>query len=72
MQYKGAILNSSAKVNASGVVTSGDLAEVGGLVGLNNRGLVANCWSDSNVYGSGSRAKRAAISGGQGRWRIPE
>ena len=56
MQYKGAILNSSAKVDASGVVTAGDLAEVGGLVGLNNRGPVSNCWSDSNVYGSGSRA----------------
>ena len=55
MQYKGAIINSSAKVTASGVVTAGDLAEVGGLVGLNNRGLVANCWSDSNVYGSGNR-----------------
>ena len=55
MQYKGAIINSSAKVDASGVVTSGDLAEVGGLVGINNRGLVANCWSDSTIYGSGSR-----------------
>ena len=55
MQYKGAILNSSAQVDLSGVVLAGDLAEVGGLVGLNNRGLVANCWSDSNVYGSGSR-----------------
>ena len=55
MQYKGAVINSVAKVNASGVVLSGDLAEAGGLVGLNNRGLVANCWSDSTVYGSGSR-----------------
>lgn len=55
MQYKGAILNSSAQVDLSGVVLAGDLAEVGGLVGLNNRGLVASCWSDSNVYGSGSR-----------------
>ena len=55
MQYKGAIINSSAKVDAFGVVDAGDLAEVGGLVGLNNRGLVANCWSDSTIYGSGSR-----------------
>ena len=55
MQYKGAVINSAAKVNASGVVMAGDLAEVGGLVGLNNRGLVANCRSDSEVYGSGSR-----------------
>ena len=43
MQYKGAILNSSAQVDLSGVVLAGDLAEVGGLVGFNNRGLVANC-----------------------------
>ena len=55
MQYKGAVINSAAKVNASGVVLAGDLAEVGGLVGINNRGLVANCRSDSEVYGSGSR-----------------
>ena len=55
MQYKGAIINSVAKVNASGVVLAGDLAEVGGLVGLNNRGLVANCRSDSTIHGSGSR-----------------
>ena len=55
MQYKGAIINSVAKVDASGVVLAGDLAEAGGLVGLNNRGLVANCRSDSTIYGSGSR-----------------
>ena len=55
MQYKGAVINSVAKVDASGVVLAGDLAEVGGLVGINNRGLVANCWSDSTIYGSGSR-----------------
>ena len=55
MQYKGAVINSVAKVDASGVVLAGDLAEVGGLVGLNNRGLVANCRSDSTIYGSGSR-----------------
>ena len=55
MQYKGAVINSVAKVAASGVVLAGDLAEVGGLVGLNNRGLVANCRSDSTIYGSGSR-----------------
>ena len=55
MQYKGALINSAAEVKLSSVVTSGDLAEAGGLVGLNNRGLVANCWSDSTIYGSGNR-----------------
>lgn len=58
-QYKGAIINSYTKVNATCIVTSGSLAEVGGLVALNNRGLVANCWSDSVIYGSGSRENGA-------------
>ena len=54
-QYKGAIINSWTDADLSGTVASGDLAEVGGLVGLNNRGLVANCYSFSNIYGSGNR-----------------
>ena len=55
MQYKGAIINSSSTINASGVVKAGDLVEVGGLVGLNNRGLVANSKADCVIYGSGNR-----------------
>lgn len=55
MEYKGAIINCSSMVNVSCTVISGDLAEAGGLVALNNRGLVANSWSDSTIYGSGSR-----------------
>ena len=55
MQYKGAVINSSSAIKASCIVKSGDLAEVGGLVGLNNRGLVANCRADSDIYGSGNR-----------------
>ena len=55
MQYKGAVINCKAEVNASGVVLAGDLAEVGGLAGLNNRGLIANCYSKSDIYGSGNR-----------------
>ena len=55
MQYKGALINSASTVSVSNVVSSGDLAEAGGLVGLNNRGLVANCWADCTVYGSGNR-----------------
>ncbi len=55
MQYKGALINSASTVSVSNVVSSGDLAEAGGLAGLNNRGLVANCWADCTVYGSGSR-----------------
>ena len=56
MQYKGATINSHVSINATGIVDGGDLAEVGGLVGLNNRGLVANCWTDNDLlYASGNR-----------------
>ena len=55
MQYKGAVINSASFADLSCTVLSGDLAEVGGLVGLNNRGLVANSYAVCSVYGSGSR-----------------
>lgn len=55
-QYKGAIINSMSDVDLNCTITSGDgLAEVGGLVALNNRGLVANCYTLGNIYGSASR-----------------
>ena len=56
MQYKGATINSHVSISATGIVDGGDLAEVGGLVGLNNRGLIANCWTDNDLlYASGNR-----------------
>lgn len=56
MQYKGATINSHVSIRATGIVDSGDLAEVGGLAGLNNRGLIANCWTDNELlYASGNR-----------------
>ena len=56
MQYKGATINSHVSINATGIVDGGDLAEVGGLAGLNNRGLIANCWTDNELlYASGNR-----------------
>lgn len=55
-QYKGATINSHVSVRATGIVDGSDLAEVGGLVGLNNRGLIANCWTDNDLlYASGNR-----------------
>ena len=54
-QYKGALINSYFEGNVSCVVKAGDLAEAGGLVGLNNRGLVANCHTKADIYGSGNR-----------------
>ncbi len=56
MQYKGATINSRVSIRATGIVDGGDLAEVGGLAGLNNRGLIANCWTDNDLlYASGNR-----------------
>ena len=56
MQYKGATINSRVNISATGIVDGGDLAEVGGLAGLNNRGLIANCWTDNDLlYASGNR-----------------
>ena len=56
MQYKGATINSHVSIRATGIVDGSDLAEVGGLVGLNNRGLIANCWTDNDLfYASGNR-----------------
>lgn len=56
MQYKGATINSHVSIRATGIVDGGDLAEVGSLVGLNNRGLIANCWTDNDLlYASGNR-----------------
>ena len=54
-QYKGAVINCAADIDISCVVEGEHLAEVGGLVALNNRGLVANSYSLGNIYGSGNR-----------------
>lgn len=49
-QYKGAIINSYSDVNVASITKNGSIAEAGGLVALNNRGLVANCYANgSNI-----------------------
>ncbi len=58
MQYKGSIINSTVDMDVNGVVKDSSLAEVGGLVALCNRGLVANSSAYGTVYGSGSRVLR--------------
>ena len=55
MQVRGALINSHAAVDVSCTVSTGYLAEVGGLVGLNNRGLVANCYTTGSAFASGCR-----------------
>ncbi|SFK43579.1 hypothetical protein SAMN05216390_10194 [Lachnospiraceae bacterium KH1T2] len=54
-QFKGAIINSSSDMDISCIVKDEALAEVGSIVGLNNRGLNANLYSTGKIYGSGSR-----------------
>ncbi|MBQ6623472.1 MAG: hypothetical protein IJH57_02520, partial [Mogibacterium sp.] len=55
-QYRGAIINCMTDMDLKCTVKTGNaIAEVGGLVGLNNRGLVANSYTLGNVFGSASR-----------------
>ncbi len=68
LQYKGAIINTRTDVDASCIVQRGNsVAETGGIVGLVNRGLVANNYALGDVYGSASRNNgdegMASISG---------
>lgn len=56
-QYKGVVSNCVANVDMDLEVKSGDgLAEVGGIVALNNRGLVANNYYQGDIIGNASRS----------------
>lgn len=61
-QYKGAIINSWSDVDIASTTKSGSIAEAGGLVALNNRGLVANCYTLGDVYGSANRKEEGMAS----------
>lgn len=61
--FKGTIINTMTDVNATGVELSGELVEVGGIVGLLNRGVVANCCALGNLTGSGYRDTQYDIEG---------
>ncbi|SHI18744.1 S-layer homology domain-containing protein [Sporobacter termitidis DSM 10068] len=60
MQYKGQLVNSmgSAAVRAEAV---GGIAEAGGLVGLNNRALTANCLATGDVSGTAKRGTENGV-----------
>ncbi|MEW9122733.1 MAG: stalk domain-containing protein [Thermotaleaceae bacterium] len=55
-QYKGYIINSWADVDVRSEAVGPYLSEAGGLVSLNNRGLVANCYTLGNASGDAVRA----------------
>ena len=61
--FKGAIINTMTDVAVTGKELSGELAEVGGMVGLLNRGVVANCYALGSITGSGYRDTRYDIEG---------
>ncbi|MTI55673.1 stalk domain-containing protein [Geosporobacter ferrireducens] len=55
-QYKGYIINSWADVDVRSEAVGQHLSEAGGLVSLNNRGLIANCYTLGNASGDAVRA----------------
>ncbi|MBR4016137.1 MAG: S-layer homology domain-containing protein [Anaerotignum sp.] len=66
-QYKGAVINSMSDVEIDVTTKGSNIAQGGGIVALNNRGLIANCYGLGDVTGSGNRENgnegMASISG---------
>ena len=56
-QYTGYIINSWADVDVRSEAAGMYLSETGGLVSLNNRGLIANCYTLGNASGNANRAE---------------
>ena len=61
--FKGAIINTWTNVTMRGVEKSGQLVEIGGIAGILNRALVANCYTLGAVTGSGYREVEQDIEG---------
>ncbi len=61
--FKGAIINTMTDVTVTGRELSGELAEVGGVAGLLNRGVIANCYALGDITGSGYRDTQYDIEG---------
>ncbi|WP_051544882.1 FMN-binding protein [Butyrivibrio sp. MC2021] len=63
-QYKGAIINSHTDVDLRATVEYGEsIASSGGITGMTNRGLVANCYTTGTYYGSMARDIENEIEG---------
>ena len=63
-QYKGAIINSHTDVDLRSTVEYGEsIASSGGITGMTNRGLVANCYTTGTYYGSMARDIENEIEG---------
>ena len=61
--FKGAIINTWTDVTMRGVEKSGQLVELGGIAGILNRALVANCYTLGVLTGSGYRNVEQDIEG---------
>ena len=61
--FKGAIINTWTNVRMTGAEKSGELVELGGIAGLLNRALVANCCTLGSLTGSGYRQTEYDIEG---------
>lgn len=61
--FKGAVINSMTDVTMNVRELSGELAEVGGIVGIINRGIAANCCAFGSVTGSAYRNTENDIEG---------
>lgn len=55
-QYRGYIINSWSDVDVRSETVGKHVSEAGGLVSLNNRGLIANCYTVGNASGDAVRA----------------
>ncbi len=61
--FKGAVINTSTEVDMQGFELSGELVEIGGIAGLVNRGLIANCYTLGSIIGSAYREVEQDIEG---------
>lgn len=61
--FKGSIINTITDVRIDAAEKSGELIEAGGIAGLLNRGLIANCCARGDLRGSGYRDTQYDIEG---------
>lgn len=61
--YKGAVINTSSAANVKSVA-QGSVAETGGITALNNRALIAQCYTTGDVYASADRDEEGMAAPG--------
>ncbi len=61
--YKGAVINTSSAANVKSVAQE-SVAEAGGITALNNRALIAQCYTTGDVYASADRDEEGMAAPG--------